>query len=43
MHYLIFKWNYSVELAWCSSCVMEYHATTWNGIKIELHVLCKGQ
>ena len=41
--------KFNVELAWCSGCVMDCHATTWgsipggNGVKTEFHVLHKGQ
>ena len=37
------------ELAWRSGCVMDCHATArgsipgGNGVKTELHILCKGQ
>ena len=40
---------FCVELAWCSSSVIDCHATTWgsipggNGVLTELHVLRKGQ
>ena len=42
-------WNNVVELAWRTGSVMDWHAMArgsipgGNGVKTELHVLCKGQ